>query len=83
MRVKVKKIEHYNLETKPTKYHIAGVFEGDVFVGDVDESSFIAPTVGKRFELRGHLITSPVTAIISATKFRTMNSVYYWKILKL
>ena len=57
-------------------------------VGD-DKYSFIGfedgepcPTVGERFWVGYDYRTSPVVEILPDNKFRTLNSVYHWEILK-
>ena len=50
----------------------------------VNDFMFHKPRVGESFSLRSShegFFTSKVTEIISPTKFKTLNSIYSWKVI--
>lgn len=86
MKVLIKK-----LETNSDALHPDAKLPPDYenIIKDVPESYFIKPTVGYAFALEGvtHFFhSSMVMEIIedneTSGKFKTLNSIYYWEILK-
>lgn len=72
MRVQIEKIEELENAVHPKNMPV-----GFTFSGNITDS----PTVGKRFYV-GTFSTSIVLELIDPTTFKTLNSIYKWKILE-
>lgn len=53
---------------------------GYVTVRSINDDYFKEPAVGERFDI-GSFSTSPVQEIINENTFKTVNSIYHWKVI--
>ena len=81
MKIYIRKLKDDKFKGK----HPNGIVEGYERTIKVSKTAFTKPTVGQSFALAGisgWFITSEVVKIIDDNHFNTLNSKYYWKIIK-
>lgn len=74
------KIELIKLSELENAVHPHNIAEGYVTVRSVNDDYFKEPIIGERFDI-GSFSTSPVQEIINENTFKTLNSIYHWKII--
>lgn len=81
MNVYIKKIQELEDAEHPNNIPV----KNERTITDIHPDYFKEPTIGESFSLNGlnrWFITSTVTQILCSNTFKTLNSVYEWKILK-